>query len=296
MPLSEVTPFTNNILMIDLHTHSTASDGSDTPELLAAQGKAAGLSLMALTDHDNTDGTAAFLEACRAEGLCGIAGIELSAEVDEGSLHILGLGIDPGNAQLQENLTRVIEGREWRNAQMLERLNELGLELTWCEIADLAGADLISRAHFALALINRGYVSTISEAFELYLGKGAPAYVDRFRFYPEECIRMIHEAGGIAVAAHPFSWSQDRALLIENLAALKEQGIDGMEVYYTAYSLEERVDLLRIATKLNLLPFAGSDYHGDAKADIPLGAPQPPPETEAAIRQALSRCPGAVWL
>ncbi len=281
--------------MIDLHTHSTASDGSDSPEALAAMGKAAGLALMALTDHDNTDGTAGFLAACRREGLCGVAGIELSAEVAEGSLHILGLGIDAASEPLQENLTRVIEGREWRNAQMLERLNELGLELTWAEIADLAGQDLISRAHFALALINRGYVSTVAEAFELYLGKGAPAYVDRFRFYPEECIRMIHEAGGIAVAAHPFSWAQDRNILAENLEALKEKGIDGMEVYYSAYSLEERLDLLRIAARLNLQPFAGSDYHGEAKAEIALGAPETPPETEAAIRRLLQQCPGTVW-
>lgn len=259
--------------MIDLHIHSTNSDGSETPERLVALGQQAGLTAMALTDHDTMAGVEAFLTACRACGMTGIAGMEISAAVDEGhgSLHILGYGVDPYHPLVKENLGRVLDGRAWRNERILEKLNGLGLELEWAEVQDCAGEDLVGRVHFAQALIDRDYVSAVAEAFDKYLAKGRPAYVDRYRLYPEEGIHMIREAGGVAVIAHPFSWEEDERLLEAGVRELKAAGLAGLEAVYAEYTPEQTVTLLRLAKRLELLTTGGSDYHGLAKPDIALG-------------------------
>ncbi len=259
--------------MIDLHLHSTNSDGSETPEELVIRGRTAGLTAMALTDHDNMGGTGEFLAACRTHGMTGIAGVEISAFVEEGhgTLHILGYGADPEHPQVVESLGRVLDGRAWRNEQILEKLNGLGLELEWVEVQACAGEDVVGRAHFAQALIDRDYVSSVTEAFDRYLAKGRPAYVDRYRLYPEEGIRMIREAGGVAVIAHPFSWELDEAKLEAGLSELKAFGLAGVEAVYSEYGPEQTVTLLRLAKRLDLLTTGGSDYHGLAKPDIALG-------------------------
>jgi len=259
--------------MIDLHLHSTNSDGSETPEELVARGRRAGVTALALTDHDNMGGVADFLAACRSQGMTGIAGVEISAAVEEGlgTLHILGYGVNPGHPLVVENLGRVLDGRLWRNERILEKLNVLGLELEWGEVQECAGEDVVGRAHFAQALIDRGYVSSVAEAFERYLSKGQPAYVDRYRLYPDEGIRMIREAGGVAVIAHPFSWELDEAKLEAGLRELKALGLMGLEAVYSEYGPEQTVTLLRLAKKLGLLPTGGSDYHGRPKPDIALG-------------------------
>ena len=259
--------------MIDLHLHSTNSDGSESPEELVARGRRAGLSAMALTDHDNMNGTGEFLAACRTQGMTGIAGVEISAHVEEGhgSLHILGYGVNPDHPLVVENLGRVLDSRAWRNEQILEKLNGLGLELDWSEVQACAGEDVVGRAHFAQALIDRDYVSSVAEAFERYLAKGQPAYVERYRLYPAEGIRMIREAGGVAVIAHPFSWELDEARLEAGVRTLKEMGLAGIEAVYSEYTPEQTVALLRLAKRLELLTTGGSDYHGLAKPDIALG-------------------------
>lgn len=259
--------------MIDLHLHSTNSDGSETPEELVIRGRQAGLSAMALTDHDNMGGIETFLAACREHGMTGIAGVEISAHVEEGhgSMHILGYGLDPEHPAVEESLGRVLDGRAWRNGQIVERLNGLGLELEWAEVQACAGEDVVGRPHIAQAMIDRNYVSSVEEAFERYLAKGAPAYVDRYRLYPEEGIRMIREAGGIAVLAHPFSWELDEARLEAGLRELKALGLRGIEAVYSCYDAEQTVTLLRLAKRLDLLVTGGSDYHGLAKPEIALG-------------------------
>jgi len=259
--------------MIDLHLHSTNSDGSETPQELVEEGQRVGLTAMALTDHDNMEGTEDFLAACRSLGMTGIAGVEISAAVDEGhgSLHILGYGLNPEHPLVVENLGRVLDGRAWRNEQILEKLNGLGLELEWSEVQACAGEDIVGRPHFAQALIDRDYVSSVSEAFERYLAKGQPAYAERYRLYPEEGIRMIREAGGIAVIAHPFSWELDEKKLEAGLRALKEMGLRGIEAVYPEYGGEQTVALLRLARKLDLLTTGGTDYHGLVKPEIQLG-------------------------
>lgn len=257
--------------MIDLHTHSTFSDGSDTPAELVALGAQAGLYAMALTDHDNLRGVPAFLAACREHRILGLGGVEISAEVPSGSLHILGYGLDPLHAELLHHLDRVLDGREWRNEQILRRFNELGLALTWDEVAALAGEDVVGRPHFARALQKRGYVSSAQEAFEKYLGKGKAAYVDRYRLTPADGLRMIRAAGGLPVIAHPSTWIAEDTVLVSALVELKALGLGGMEVYYPEHGHEKTITYLRMAAKLGLVVTGGTDYHGLAKPHLTLG-------------------------
>lgn len=273
--------------MIDLHTHSTASDGSLSPRELARAGKAAGLSVMALTDHDNVSGLSDFLDEAEQIGLCGLSGIELSADVPSGQLHIVGLGINPGDPVLAGFCERVLNGRNDRNGRILEAFREEGIPLTAEEVAAFAGEDLVSRVHFAQALMARGLVASVAEAFERYLGKGARCYRDRYRPSPAECIERIHAAEGLAVVAHPFSLDPDPVALGEKIAALRALGLDGMECYYSAYGAGQTIDLLCIAARNGLFPSAGSDFHGTAKPDVRLGGLCIPRETAALLRERL---------
>jgi predicted metal-dependent phosphoesterase TrpH len=257
--------------MIDLHMHSTFSDGSDTPERLVELGAQAGLTAMALTDHDNVHGANAFLKACRNRRITGLTGVEISAEVPSGTLHILGYGIDPTHAELLENLDRVLDGRAWRNEQILRKLNELGCALSWEEVAALAGDDVVGRPHFARALQNRGLVASTQDAFDKFLAKGKPAYVDRFRLFPAEGLRLIRAAGGLPVIAHPFTWIAEDAALEPALTELTKQGLGGIEAYYPDHASERIIGYLRLARKLGLVVTGGTDYHGAAKPKIALG-------------------------
>lgn len=259
--------------MIDLHAHSTFSDGTETPGELVLRGRRIGLRALALTDHDTLAGAEAFLAACRASGLTGLAGVEISVDVADlrGTLHLLGYGVDPRCAALAEGLGRVRAGRAARNEAILRRLGELGLALEWGEVAARAGADVVGRVHIAQALAARGCVASVQEAFERYLAKGRPAYVERFRLTAEEGVRVIREAGGAAVLAHPFTWLSDEARLEEGVRALRSAGLAGLEARHTDHTLEQTVSLLRLAGRLGLLTTGGSDYHGAAKPDVALG-------------------------
>jgi predicted metal-dependent phosphoesterase TrpH len=191
--------------VIDLHIHSTFSDGSMTPEEIVELAARAGLKTIALTDHDGMGGIARFMDACRTAGIRGLPGIEISVDCKSGTMHMLGYLIDPGNQTLIERLKWLREGREVRNAEILEKLNKLGFGLTWEEVAAFAGEDVVGRPHFAQALLARGFVKDKTEAFDKYLGKGKPAYADRRRMTPENSIQLIRGAGGVAVLAHPFT-------------------------------------------------------------------------------------------
>ncbi len=259
--------------MIDLHVHSRFSDGTDSPDELVGRARRLGLRALALTDHDNTRGVKAFLAACRTRRLSGIAGIEVSIDAAPGTLHLIGLGMDPDDTELNEALDRVLDGRDWRNRRILEKLQALGLALTWEEVAGLAGTAVVGRPHFAQAMIARGWVQTTQEAFDRYLAKGAPAYVDRYRLTPAEAIRLIRGAGGVAVLAHPFTWRGDPAQLEAGLGDLMAAGLNGIEAYYASHTVEETISLLRLAEQRNLLVAGGSDYHGLAvKPDTELGS------------------------
>lgn len=257
--------------MIDLHTHSTASDGSLTPTELARAGKAAGLTVMALTDHDCAKGLDEFLAETEQIGIRGVPGIELSAEVPSGQLHLVGLGFNHQDPRLRAAFEQMLGGRDARNHAMLAAFQENGIDLTYDEVAQYAGDELVSRVHFAQALIHRGLVKDLAEAFERYLGKGALCYRDRFRYSPAECVRLIREAGGIVIMAHPLSLEKDLSALEPRIAALRDAGICGMECFYSAYDTETTVALLRIAKRLNLTPSVGSDFHGTPKPTVFLG-------------------------
>lgn len=259
--------------MIDLHLHSVNSDGSDTPRELVGKAVAAGVSAIALTDHDTLGGVGDFLSACRESGMTGIGGVEISADAGEGqgAMHILGYGVDPRHPAVEKNLDRVMDGRAWRNGQILEKLDGLGFKLDWAEIKDRAGPDAVGRPHIAQAMAGRGYVASVKEAFERYLAKGCPAYVDRYRMFPEEAIDMIRAAGGVAVLAHPFSWKTDERDLEAGVRGLKALGLNGIEAYYSECDSGRTVALARLALRLEILATGGSDYHGLAKPDIAIG-------------------------
>lgn len=266
--------------MIDLHCHSTASDGSLSPRELAQSGKAAGLTTMALTDHDAAGGVAEFLEETHALGIRGIPGIELSAEVPSGQLHLVGLGFNYRDEILNAKFSAILDGRSSRNQAMINAFQANGIDLTLDEVKHYAGEDLISRVHFAQALIKRGLVHDLAEAFERYLGKNALCYRDRFRYTPQACIKMIQDAGGVVIMAHPLSLTTDWESLEQQLAAFKAMGLSGMECFYSTYDVDTTRQLLGIAKRLALVPSVGSDFHGSPKPSIFLGQQHVPDEVE----------------
>lgn len=257
--------------MIDLHTHSVFSDGSFTPEELVTQGRSIGLTAMSLTDHDTMAGVPRFLEAAAREGLVGFAGVELSVEAPSGTMHMLGYGPDPEHPELAEVLARTREGRHGRNLRILDRLAALGLPLEWEEVRLRAGDEVVGRPHFAQAMIARGYVRSKQAAFDAYLGKGAAAYVDRFRLSPPAAIRMIRAAGGLPFLAHPVTLGLDGPALKRRIAGLVCEGLAGVEVYYPEHSRDLAQFLLNVTREYGILAGGGSDFHGAANPDIKLG-------------------------
>ena len=259
--------------MIDLHVHSTASDGTCTPEELAELGRP--FTVMALTDHDNTDGCARFLAACRSLGVGGVRlpGIELSVDPGAGyrQFHMLGLGIDLDAPCLAGFLARIRAGREERNVRMVERLTALGLPVTMDEVRRHAGGEIVARPHIARVLVEKGYAKSLNDAFARYVGKGGLAYVSRYRPSQEEAIEVIHAAHGAAVMAHPRFWTSDARLLAEGFARLKDLGLDGVEAVYQANLPLETPMHLRLARAAGLAVTAGSDFHGANKSAITLG-------------------------
>jgi len=257
--------------MIDLHAHSTCSDGSLTPEALAARGAEAGLNALALTDHDTTAGVAAFLAACEGLPMDGVGGVEISAAVPRGTLHMLGYFVDPGPCELQDALAHIRGGREERNRTILANLNKLGFELTWEDVKAFSGDEVMGRPHFAQALMAGTYVRSKTEAFDRYLGKGKPAYADRFRLPPAESVALIAGAGGAAVLAHPFTLDLGPEALDRLVAELRAAGLAGIEAYYPEHSPRQREQYLALAEKHGLVATGGSDFHGELNPDIRLG-------------------------
>ena len=257
--------------MIDLHCHSTCSDGTLTPEELAEMGRS--FSVFAITDHDNCDGGARFLAASRGHEGVRLAGIELSLEPGEGygELHMLGLGVDPSDAALARFLEEIRRGRDERNERIVAKLCELGMPLEMDEVRAFAGSEVVARPHIARAMMKRGYASSVADAFARAIGPGRPAYCSRFHPAPRDAIAAVHAAGGVAVMAHPRSWTKDPYTLRAGLAKLKDAGLDGIEAVYQANEPEVTVDHLRAAAELGLAVSAGSDFHGANKPTITLG-------------------------
>jgi predicted metal-dependent phosphoesterase TrpH len=245
-------------LRADLHTHSTASDGSIAPADLIRQAFERGLSILALTDHDTTLGVPEAVAAGDRFGVRVIAGIELSTDVERGEIHLLGYAIDPMSAELQVTLARLRDARQGRLTRMLQRLHQLGYPLPEDSVRPASDAASTGRAHVARAMVAAGYVDSVGEAFDRFLGQGRPAYVASERLSPEDAVRLVQRAGGLPVLAHPFSYREFES----RLPALIEAGLEGIEVYYGEYDAARRGQLAALARRHGLLATGGSDYHG----------------------------------
>jgi predicted metal-dependent phosphoesterase TrpH len=268
-------------MYIDLHTHSTASDGTLTPTDLMRAAKAAGLSAIALTDHDTGNGLKeAAAEAARLGDLQFVPGIEISADYPApGTLHILGHFIDPDSPALNRMSTLLLEARNARNPRIVERLNELGCRITMEQVEGIArekappGADIvIGRPHIAEALVRANCVATIKQAFDAYLGTTGAAFFPKERLTPRQAIECIHDAGGLATIAHPVQLKTDNpAHLATVVNHLAEAGMDGIEVWHCDHDERATALMLELSKKYNLIPTGGSDFHGSHKPDVVLG-------------------------
>jgi 3',5'-nucleoside bisphosphate phosphatase len=244
----------------DLHTHSTASDGTLAPADLVRQAHRRGLTVLGLTDHDTTSGLAEAIATGASLGVRVIPGIELSTDVTAGEVHMLGYGIDPESGALQLALASYRQARLDRAGRIVARLRDLGVDLPEGSVRASSGDASLGRPHIARAMIAAGYVQTVSEAFERFLGDGKPAYIASERKpTPTEAIALIRAAGGLPVHAHPFTSER----FPESLRELVEAGLAGIEVYYAEYSPERRELLAHIAAEHRLLATGGSDYHGE---------------------------------
>ena len=262
---------------IDLHTHTTASDGSLSPTQLVQKAREIGLAALAVTDHDTIGGLAEAAGAGRELGLEFVPGVELSVEDAGGRFHLLGYGFDPEFAELDEKLAALRRSRATRNTQMAEKMASLGLPVTMDDVRDAAQkhgeeAEVIARPHFAQALINKGVVASVQEAFDKYLASGKPLYQPKEVLTPADAIALLHRAGGVAVMAHPGLIPLTEAALAERVASLQANaGLDGIEALYSQHSPADTERFLTLAGRRSLLVTGGSDFHGTPKPHVPLG-------------------------
>jgi predicted metal-dependent phosphoesterase TrpH len=257
--------------MIDLHTHSIYSDGTNTPGELVAMADKGGLAALALTDHDTVGGVPELLEAGASTSVEIVPGIELSAMFDHGTMHILGYFVDHTNPSFLEKVKKIQMGREVRNHEILKKLNKLGYRLLWDDIQKQAGKDVVGRPHIAAALVENGHVKTRKAAFDKLLAKGRPGYASRESYSPEECIRLIHEAGGVSSLAHPATINLSNEQLRTLLAQMKEMGLGGLEVYYGERRPDNMRKFSQWAIELDLIRTGGTDYHGANTPDLRVG-------------------------
>jgi len=248
----------------DLHLHTTASDGSLTPRQLVEKAKEVGFSAIAVTDHDSVGGIAEALEWGGKLGIEVIPGIELSTLRGGKEVHILGYFIDWQNSELNNWLKKFISARKDRAAKTVEKLNQLGYSIELARVKEIAGKEFIGRPHIALALQEKGYIKEIKEAFTKELiANGGRAYVERYKITPEAAIAAVHKYKGIAVLAHPGYLPDATALPEEDIRFLVQEGLDGIEVYYSKHIPQQTEYCQKIAEKYHLLITGGSDYHGE---------------------------------
>ncbi len=258
--------------LIDLHTHSTASDGSESPAGIVRLAKEKGLRGIALTDHDTVSGLREFLAAAEKEEIDAIPGVELSTLLFSKELHIVGLFIAPETPELLELLERMRRGRETRNREMILKLSAAGFDVSYDELLQEAGGESIGRPHIAAMLLRKGYFKTMQDAFEQYLKRGCRCYVPRNLPEPAEAIRTIHAAKGLAIWAHPVSGqSGERAFARKMLRKLIPAGLDGVEVRYSMYSEHQSRMMDELAEAEGILKSGGSDFHGTNQPSISLG-------------------------
>jgi predicted metal-dependent phosphoesterase TrpH len=269
---------------VDLHAHSTASDGKYTPEEIVIRAAGLGLEFLSLTDHDTIDGIAPAIKAARDfPKLTFIPGVEISTDVPDGEVHVLGYFINYASRKLGEALKRFRDSRQGRARGMVDKLHQLGIEIDLSRVREIAGDGTIGRPHIARAMLEKGYITTFVEAFDKYIGRGGPAYVEREKMMPEDAVALIIRSGGLPVMAHPFTVPEPEAMI----ARLKAAGLVGLEAYYKDYTAEQKAALIEIASKNGLIVTGGSDYHGlDDSREVELGGVAVPRE---AAEQLIAR-------
>lgn len=264
----------------DLHLHTRFSDGAETPERVVELAKQAGLAAMAITDHDNVQAFALAAPVAQREGIELIPGIEMSASANGAEVHLLGFFLDFEHAGLLRHLAEQQARRVERVHEMVRRLQGIGLQVTAEEVFVIAGEGTVGRPHVARALLNRGYITTLAEAFDRYIGQDHPAFVPGSPLDPGYVIRLIREAGGVPVLAHPVYLKQDA--LIDRFV---RDGLAGLEVYHSGHAPETVRHYEAVADRLGLLKTGGSDYHGTSKEGLPIGTPRVPYVLVEALKQ-----------
>ncbi len=270
---------------VDLHIHSTASDGLLSPSQVVRSALELGLVTIALTDHDTTSGITEAQQAAEGTGLEVIPGVEINSEGEWGDLHFLGYYIDPENPFLRRRLEAMRDARLGRARKMIEKLAQMGMPLDWEEVRALAGGESVGRPHIARALVNRGYVTSLQEAFDRYISNDGPAYVPRLRLTPPEVIEAIHRAGGVAVLAHPA-----HSGVVDRIPEFVSLGLEGVEVYYPEHSPEDVAVLLDLCRQYNLVATGGSDFHSpNHEEGAPLGSVFVPEEAVEGLKKLAGR-------
>ncbi len=256
---------------IDLHLHTTHSDGSLPPRSVLELAHKAGVIALALTDHDITAGIPEAQIVGAELGIEIVPGVEISSRYLETELHILGYFLDWQDPTLTARLAQLRESRHSRNPRIVQKLNELGLELSYEDVRRLAGTESVGRPHIARVMMDKGYVTSAKDAFDRYLGNGRPAYVPRELPDPATAIQWIREAKGLPVLAHPTWAPVSGAALVQLCRELKAAGLAGIEAHYSTHKPRQTGEYLALAKELELLPTGGSDFHGATKPDIDVG-------------------------
>ncbi len=260
-------------MRIDLHTHTTASDGTASPEELVTLAKDAGVGILAVADHDTTDSVDAVMALGAEQAIEVIPAVELNTDVEDSEVHVLGYFIEHHQPWFQEFLAALRNGRANRAAKMVEKLNALGIKIDYAKVRAYAQGS-VGRPHVARALVEEGAVRSMEEAFEKYIGRQGPAYVERMRVTPAEAVQTIARAGGIPVLAHP-GWGARDDMIPELMAA----GLEGIEVYYPDHTPAMTMHYMRLAQQYTLLMTGGTDFHGVAlSSKAPLGSQYVPME------------------
>ncbi|MDJ0923401.1 MAG: PHP domain-containing protein [Acidimicrobiia bacterium] len=258
-------------MAVDLHLHSTFSDGSATPAEIVAIASDLGLSGIALTDHDTLEGLPDAAAAAERAGLRFIGGTELSVLWREQSMHLLVYCLEPGPGLIEEQLAILRRGRNARNEHIVELLRGLGIDITYADVLSEAGGGVVGRPHFAGVLVNKGIVTSVAEAFDRFLAQGRPAYAPRQRLAAEEAIAYARATGAVPVIAHPHTLNLRADEYADGFAELVDRGLGGIESFYAEYSPELRQRLASICSELGIVATGGSDYHGKYKPQLQVG-------------------------
>ena len=264
---------------VDLHIHSTASDGKFSPEAIVSKAAAFGLTIIALADHDSVDGIAPALEAAKAfPQLRIIPAVEISTDLPTGEAHVLGYFIDYTSDELRSALERFRSSRQRRAQGMIAKLRDLGIHIDWRRVQEIAGSGSIGRPHIAQAMLEKGYITSLREAFAKYIRQGGPAYVEREKMTPVEAVALIVRSNGLPILAHPFTVNDPETMIIR----LKAAGLVGIEAYYNSYTADEIKSLVSMSDRHSLITTGGSDYHGlDDSSETMLGGVDVPTESAA---------------